>query len=274
MLRGAGLAGAAILGKSVVGVLAPQLGVMSAAVFAAAMNGRGEFSFLIGDVAREDEILTQDEAAGVVWALLAATLLAPVGFRPLLALSEQVPGLWASTPGRMPGFGSGGGRRGSGGGAGAVHGGEGGAGDVEMQRQGGAGRGGAAGAGHGGEGAGLGLGLGGASAADLLQADDVLRPLPAPGDRDHDHGGVTGRGVSRHGGGIRGRGGQHRGDFRLGAEGAGDGSPPDGTEVSLYEEGESVLSEGSGGSAMEELEVHLGAGAGAGAEGKGDRVGT
>jgi hypothetical protein len=42
---------------------------------------RGEFNFQIADQAHVDGILSDDDYAGVVWALLVVTLLTPLWFR-------------------------------------------------------------------------------------------------------------------------------------------------------------------------------------------------
>lgn len=57
-----------------------------------AMNGRGEFSFLINDEAREEGILSRVDASAVVWALLVSTALAPCALL-LCAAVRPCPGL-------------------------------------------------------------------------------------------------------------------------------------------------------------------------------------
>ena len=190
----------------------------------------------------------------MVWALLVATMVAPVMFRPLLVLSESVDGLWTTGAGRMAGVGSnnGGGGRTS---ISVRGGGRDGEGEVEggaagRSKDGGSGSGaaielGAVGRSH--EDA-YALNGGATSAVELLQAEDVLRPLPLPGDA-----GIGGRLEDRRmaaGTAIRSRGGGH--DAR-----AHDLGSPQDTEASFYDEGESVLSAGSEDSIEDDLVVNL-----------------
>lgn len=75
------MSAAAILGKFSVGFFATPLTPFEALIFGAAMNGRGEFSFLIAEESVSDGIIDAVFGSGAVWGILAATLLSPVMFR-------------------------------------------------------------------------------------------------------------------------------------------------------------------------------------------------
>lgn len=89
--RGLLLFCAAWVGKCAVVAFAQPRTVRSAALFASAMNGRGEFSFLIADQAKTDGIIAGATPAAVTWALLLAVAASPVAFR--LALPKSVDGV-------------------------------------------------------------------------------------------------------------------------------------------------------------------------------------
>lgn len=72
-----------VVGKALLGLMAVPLTFGSANKFGWAMQGRGEFSFLIADQAREDGIFKVVEAdfASVIWGLLLTCFLTPFAFR-------------------------------------------------------------------------------------------------------------------------------------------------------------------------------------------------
>jgi len=70
----------AVIGKSFLAPFALPLTGMEAAKFSFAMQGRGEFSFLIADAAAEDEIYAGADFGSVVWGLLLTCILTPYGF--------------------------------------------------------------------------------------------------------------------------------------------------------------------------------------------------
>ena len=79
--QGAALFLAAVAGKLALGVWAPPpLAWGPAMLLGWAMNGRGEFSFLIARQAVQAGLLSPATAGGVVWAVVLSTLLAPIGF--------------------------------------------------------------------------------------------------------------------------------------------------------------------------------------------------
>merc|ERR1712063_167812 len=78
----------AVVGKSFLAPFAIPLTGMEAAKFSFAMQGRGEFSFLIADAASEDEIYEGADFGAVVWGLLLTCILTPFGFR--YVLTKQV----------------------------------------------------------------------------------------------------------------------------------------------------------------------------------------
>lgn len=85
---GALLSIAAIAGKFALAAFAQPLTWRDAARFAWAMNGRGEFSFLIAAQAAAEGILSPANTSAVVWALLVSSFAAPFGFRHYLQRDE------------------------------------------------------------------------------------------------------------------------------------------------------------------------------------------
>lgn len=81
LLRGLCLLAVAVGGKLLLGLWAYPLQASNAMLLGWAMNGRGEFSFLITQQAVESGLLGEDLAGGVVWAVVLSTVVAPVGFR-------------------------------------------------------------------------------------------------------------------------------------------------------------------------------------------------
>merc|ERR1712137_750398 len=70
----------AVVGKSFLAPFAIPLTGMEAAKFSFAMQGRGEFSFLIADAASEDNIYEGADFGSVVWGLLLTCIITPYGF--------------------------------------------------------------------------------------------------------------------------------------------------------------------------------------------------
>ncbi|CAM9257218.1 unnamed protein product [Choristocarpus tenellus] len=83
--RGLVLTVAAVGGKMMVGLFAIPLTPLGFATLGWAMNGRGEFSFLIAQEASEEGILEARDYSAVVWALLLSSVSAPIAFRRALA---------------------------------------------------------------------------------------------------------------------------------------------------------------------------------------------
>lgn len=84
--KGLVLTVAAIGGKLAVGVFAvPPLTLSSFLKLGWAMNGRGEFSFLIAEEASDEGVLSAEDYSAVVWALLLSCLATPIAFRRVLA---------------------------------------------------------------------------------------------------------------------------------------------------------------------------------------------
>ncbi len=81
VLRGLCLLAVAVAGKLALGLWAYPFNSTNALLLGWAMNGRGEFSFLITQQAVENGLLGDDLAGGVVWAVVVSTILAPIGFR-------------------------------------------------------------------------------------------------------------------------------------------------------------------------------------------------
>ncbi|CAN0317063.1 unnamed protein product, partial [Laminaria digitata] len=76
---------AAIVGKLAVGVFAgPPLTISGFLKLGWAMNGRGEFSFLIAQEASHKGVLSAEDYSAVVWALLLSSLATPIAFRRVL----------------------------------------------------------------------------------------------------------------------------------------------------------------------------------------------
>ena len=80
-LRGVCLLLVAVLGKLALGLWAYPLSTNNALLLGWAMNGRGEFSFLITQQATESGLLSDELGAAVVWAVVLSTVAAPIGFR-------------------------------------------------------------------------------------------------------------------------------------------------------------------------------------------------
>eukprot|EP00753_Platysulcus_tardus_P014442 PLAT4369.1.p2 GENE.PLAT4369.1~~PLAT4369.1.p2 ORF type:complete len:452 (+),score=214.64 PLAT4369.1:97-1452(+) len=81
LLQGAFLLVIALCGKLALGLFAKPLRWDSAMKLGWAMNGRGEFSFLISAQALAEGIMSPTLASAVTWALLLSSALAPCGFR-------------------------------------------------------------------------------------------------------------------------------------------------------------------------------------------------
>jgi Kef-type K+ transport system membrane component KefB len=83
--RGAMLLVAALVGKAFpLGFFAVPLSTLTFFKFAIAMQGRGEFSFLIADTAKVEGVLNDSWHAGCIWAVFVASFLAPFAFRYVL----------------------------------------------------------------------------------------------------------------------------------------------------------------------------------------------
>lgn len=80
-----------VVGKALLGVMAVPLTFGDANRFGWAMQGRGEFSFLIADQAQEDGLFKIVEAdfASVVWGLLLTCFLTPFAFRYFLKTPDR-----------------------------------------------------------------------------------------------------------------------------------------------------------------------------------------
>ena len=88
--RGAMLLFAALVGKAIpLGFFATPLGTISFFKFAIAMQGRGEFSFLIADTAKVEGVLDNAWHSGCIWAVFLASFVAPFGFRYVLMLEKK-----------------------------------------------------------------------------------------------------------------------------------------------------------------------------------------
>jgi|EP00945_MAST-04E_sp_MAST-4E-sp1_P000517 Kef-type K+ transport system membrane component KefB len=85
LARGAWLLFAGIVGKAFpLGLFATPLTWGTFFKFSSAMQGRGEFSFLIADTAKAEGILDEGWHAGSVWGVFLASLFAPFAFRAVL----------------------------------------------------------------------------------------------------------------------------------------------------------------------------------------------
>jgi len=73
-----------VVGKSFLAPFAMPCNMMEMAKFSFAMQGRGEFSFLIADQAQEDGIYEGSDFGAVVWGLLMTCIITPFGFRYIL----------------------------------------------------------------------------------------------------------------------------------------------------------------------------------------------
>jgi len=73
-----------VIGKSFLAPFALPLTITEASKFSFAMQGRGEFSFLIADQAAEDNIYSGSDFGAVVWGLLLTCIITPFGFRYVL----------------------------------------------------------------------------------------------------------------------------------------------------------------------------------------------
>lgn len=83
--RGSWLLFAALFGKAFpLGLFASPLTVESFFKFSIAMQGRGEFSFLIADSAYSEGVLDKDWHGASIWAAFVASALAPLAFRYIL----------------------------------------------------------------------------------------------------------------------------------------------------------------------------------------------
>lgn len=88
--KGLVLTVAAVVGKLAVGVFAgPPLTLSGFLTLGWAMNGRGEFSFLIAQEASEGGVLSAEDYSAVVWALLLCSLATPIAFRRVLAADRR-----------------------------------------------------------------------------------------------------------------------------------------------------------------------------------------
>ena len=73
-----------MVGKFAVGLFAKPFTLGEIIIFGSAMNGRGEFSFLIAEEAVSESVVDDVFGSGAVWGIIVATLLSPVMFRYLL----------------------------------------------------------------------------------------------------------------------------------------------------------------------------------------------
>eukprot|EP01062_Namystynia_karyoxenos_P032979 TRINITY_DN24281_c3_g1_i1.p1 TRINITY_DN24281_c3_g1~~TRINITY_DN24281_c3_g1_i1.p1 ORF type:complete len:487 (+),score=145.82 TRINITY_DN24281_c3_g1_i1:66-1463(+) len=89
--KGAALGVVAVVGKFAVAPFSSPLTFHGASEFGWAMQGRGEFSFLLADEAAEEGLFVADTAdhPSVVWGLLVACLAAPFAFRCVLSSGSQ-----------------------------------------------------------------------------------------------------------------------------------------------------------------------------------------
>eukprot|EP01065_Artemidia_motanka_P016040 TRINITY_DN1976_c2_g1_i1.p1 TRINITY_DN1976_c2_g1~~TRINITY_DN1976_c2_g1_i1.p1 ORF type:complete len:441 (+),score=109.80 TRINITY_DN1976_c2_g1_i1:56-1378(+) len=92
--KGAALGVAAIAGKFLCGPFATPRTSANVQQFGWAMQGRGEFSFLLADEAAEDELFEAGSAdhPSVIWGLLFACLAAPFAFRMTLSSAKKAKG--------------------------------------------------------------------------------------------------------------------------------------------------------------------------------------
>ena len=81
LTKGACMAVAAIVGKFLCALAVFPFSASNVWRFGWAMNGRGEFSFLIAAVALEDGVLGSADFAAAVWGAFIASLVAPFAFR-------------------------------------------------------------------------------------------------------------------------------------------------------------------------------------------------
>jgi len=88
----------AVIGKSFLAPFAIPLTGMEAAKFSFAMQGRGEFSFLIADAAAEDGIYGGADFGSVVWGLLLTCIITPYGFVYVLSREASSKGGAAPEP--------------------------------------------------------------------------------------------------------------------------------------------------------------------------------
>ena len=80
--KGAILTLVAIVGKMLpLGLFAKPLTLNNFLKFSFAMNGRGEFSFLIAKEAKEQGILNSSDFSATIWGAFVSSLLAPFLFR-------------------------------------------------------------------------------------------------------------------------------------------------------------------------------------------------
>jgi Kef-type K+ transport system membrane component KefB len=88
--RGAWLLFAALIGKAFpLGLFATPLTMGSFLKFSVAMQGRGEFSFLIANSAYTEGVLDEAWHGGAIWAVFLASALAPLAFRWVLSREEE-----------------------------------------------------------------------------------------------------------------------------------------------------------------------------------------
>eukprot|EP01060_Flectonema_neradi_P014034 TRINITY_DN20752_c0_g1_i1.p1 TRINITY_DN20752_c0_g1~~TRINITY_DN20752_c0_g1_i1.p1 ORF type:complete len:426 (+),score=73.66 TRINITY_DN20752_c0_g1_i1:81-1358(+) len=75
-----------LLGKMLVGMLASPFTVRNYLIFGWAMQGRGEFSFILADEAAEEDLFHKDSAdhPSVIWALLICCIATPIAFKRVL----------------------------------------------------------------------------------------------------------------------------------------------------------------------------------------------
>eukprot|EP01064_Diplonema_japonicum_P011401 TRINITY_DN18743_c0_g1_i1.p1 TRINITY_DN18743_c0_g1~~TRINITY_DN18743_c0_g1_i1.p1 ORF type:complete len:449 (+),score=49.34 TRINITY_DN18743_c0_g1_i1:62-1348(+) len=91
--KGITLGFAGLAGKFLVGFLADPLTLPDFFTFGWAMQGRGEFSFILADEAAEEELFEKgtSEYASVVWGLLICCIAAPIAFRAVLKAAPPNP---------------------------------------------------------------------------------------------------------------------------------------------------------------------------------------
>ncbi len=88
--RGAWLLFAALIGKAFpLGFFATPLTIPAFLKFSIAMQGRGEFSFLIADSAFAEGVLDEAWHGGAIWAVFLASALAPLAFRMILSYEKR-----------------------------------------------------------------------------------------------------------------------------------------------------------------------------------------
>jgi Kef-type K+ transport system membrane component KefB len=97
--RGMWLLFAALVGKAFpLGFFASPLTTVTFLKFSFAMQGRGEFSFLIADTAKTEGVLDESWHAGSIWGVFLASMIAPVAFRAILKWeSKQQGSLYANS---------------------------------------------------------------------------------------------------------------------------------------------------------------------------------